>query len=309
MGGSKPYVSSSRPRFPFGGFEVKLLGIRLPYLLHSAVGWSVGLPPVAWLDPRCCVHLLPGLLDLWSFALAFLGAFTSFCPSRQTLCSHQSISSCFLPTFEWARVLLVKTETLSLISLCLVALGLASVLLWPLQPLRLSCLLTFLLLGLDLVGISLKPLLSWFRPCLTQRRQLQQSPPSQHPEPLRLAPRLNVPSKCALRRFLLIQVACVVLLFQVWIGSEELGLPASVREARVGSPNRTPSIDLRPRFYAVLRAEGLEVPTIFRSSGGYWRCIGGALETSSSISHSFPSEQEAKIYLRAAGVTDFVFAP
>lgn len=83
---------------------------------------------------------------------------------------------------------------------------------------------------------------------------------------------------------------------------------AAVRSSRIGSPNRTPAIDLRPRFYAVLCAVGLERPTIFRSSGGYWACI-GSLATSSSISQSFPSEIEAKIYLEAAGEVDVDFAP
>eukprot|EP00435_Cladocopium_sp_Y103_P052024 s1376_g16.t1 len=74
----------------------------------------------------------------------------------------------------------------------------------------------------------------------------------------------------------------------------------AVQDRRIGNPNRTPTIDLRPRFYAVLFAEGLDRPTIFKSSASYWRCI-GALQNSSSISQSFPSEIEARIYLQAAG--------
>ena len=83
---------------------------------------------------------------------------------------------------------------------------------------------------------------------------------------------------------------------------------AAVRDSRIGSPDRTPPIDLRNRFYAVLRAEGLERPTIFKSSAGYWGCI-GSLSNSESISQSFPSEVEAKIYLQAAGITDVATAP
>lgn len=83
---------------------------------------------------------------------------------------------------------------------------------------------------------------------------------------------------------------------------------AAVRDSRVGSPNRTPGIELRSRFYAVLQAPGLELPTIFRSSAGYWGCV-KTLENSESISQSFPSELEAKVYLEAAGVVDFAFAP
>lgn len=82
----------------------------------------------------------------------------------------------------------------------------------------------------------------------------------------------------------------------------------AVQEGRAGSPNRSPTIDLRSRFYAVLRAPGLGRPTIFRSSAGYWNCI-GSLEDSTSISHSFPSEAEARIYLEAAGEDDPVIAP
>eukprot|EP00435_Cladocopium_sp_Y103_P038954 s2722_g10.t1 len=78
----------------------------------------------------------------------------------------------------------------------------------------------------------------------------------------------------------------------------------AVQDQRVGSPNRTPTIDLRPRFYAVLRAAGLSQATIFKSSQSYWRCI-GSLEGSDSISQSFPSEIEARIYLQSAGAEDF----
>ena len=83
---------------------------------------------------------------------------------------------------------------------------------------------------------------------------------------------------------------------------------AAVRDSRVGSPNRTPPLDLRARYYAVLRAPGLEQPTIFRSSAGYWGCI-KSLADSDSISQSFPSELEARVYLESAGALDFVFAP
>lgn len=92
---------------------------------------------------------------------------------------------------------------------------------------------------------------------------------------------------------------------RAWLAGQWAG---AVRCNRIGSPNRTPTIDLRPRFYAVLRAAGLDQPTVFRSSAGYWRCI-GSLESSNSISQSFPSEIEAKIYLEAAGAVEVDFAP
>eukprot|EP00435_Cladocopium_sp_Y103_P068827 s107_g32.t1 len=83
---------------------------------------------------------------------------------------------------------------------------------------------------------------------------------------------------------------------------------AAVRAKRVGSPNRTPTIDLRSRFYAVLRAPGLSRATIFRSSASYWACV-GSLEGSDSISQSFPSEIESRIYLEAAGETQIDVLP
>ena len=92
---------------------------------------------------------------------------------------------------------------------------------------------------------------------------------------------------------------------RAWLAGQWAG---AVRSSRIGSPNRTPAIDLRPRFYAVLRADHLERPTIFKSAAGYWRCI-GSLENSSSISQAFPSELEARIYLEAAGEVDVDTAP
>ena len=92
---------------------------------------------------------------------------------------------------------------------------------------------------------------------------------------------------------------------RAWLCGQWAG---AVQSQRIHSLDRTPTIDLRSRFYAVLQASGLSRPTVFRSSAGYWACI-GSLETSSSISQSFPSEAEARIYLQGAGVVDFEFAP
>eukprot|EP00435_Cladocopium_sp_Y103_P039268 s587_g10.t1 len=82
----------------------------------------------------------------------------------------------------------------------------------------------------------------------------------------------------------------------------------AVLSARVSSPNRTPTLDLRSRFYAVVSAPGLEEPTIFKSATSYWKLIGN-LEESPSISQSFPSELEARVYLEAAGFRDCRIAP
>ena len=81
----------------------------------------------------------------------------------------------------------------------------------------------------------------------------------------------------------------------------------AVLSSRVFSPNRTPPLDLRSRFYAVARADNVDCPVIFRSSASYWRAI-GSLEDSNSVSQSFPSEAEAKIYLIAAGFSEDVIS-
>ena len=73
----------------------------------------------------------------------------------------------------------------------------------------------------------------------------------------------------------------------------------AVLQGRAGSPNRTPQLSLQPRVYVLLRADGLSRPACFRSSRSYWSALGGAHV--SSISHSFPSETEARVYCEAAG--------
>ena len=80
-------------------------------------------------------------------------------------------------------------------------------------------------------------------------------------------------------------------------GFEGLGQQVS---GRCHSPNRTPPLDQRSRFYAIVKCEGISVPVIYRSSASYWAAI-RSLEGSDSISQSFPSELEAKIYVEAAG--------
>eukprot|EP00435_Cladocopium_sp_Y103_P051921 s818_g16.t1 len=77
----------------------------------------------------------------------------------------------------------------------------------------------------------------------------------------------------------------------------------AVLSSRVHSPNRTPPLDLRSRFYAIARADNLDCPVIFKSSASYWGAI-GTPEGSNSVSQSFPSEAEARIYLIAAGFAE-----
>ena len=79
----------------------------------------------------------------------------------------------------------------------------------------------------------------------------------------------------------------------------------AVLDRRVLSPNRSEPLDLRSRFYAVVRCRGLDCPVVFRSSGGYWRAVGSFSGSGEdSISHSFPSECEARAYLVSAGFSE-----
>lgn len=74
-----------------------------------------------------------------------------------------------------------------------------------------------------------------------------------------------------------------------------------VVDRRVSSPNRTPAIDLQNRYWAVVRCSNCEAPRIFTASAAYHQAV-GPLEGSDSLSQTFPSETEARIYLEAAGV-------
>ncbi len=75
----------------------------------------------------------------------------------------------------------------------------------------------------------------------------------------------------------------------------------AVLDRRVGSPNRTGQISIRPRVYVVLQAPGLSSPVAVNSSAEYFRIV-GRLHNSDTLSHSFPSETEAKVYCLGAGV-------
>ena len=74
----------------------------------------------------------------------------------------------------------------------------------------------------------------------------------------------------------------------------------AVLAGRAGSPNRSEQLALRPRIYVVLRAAGLAAPTVVGTSAEYFRIVGN-LQDSDSVSHSFPSETEAKAYCEGAG--------
>ena len=75
----------------------------------------------------------------------------------------------------------------------------------------------------------------------------------------------------------------------------------AVLDSRVRTPNRTPPIQLAPRIYVVLRAPGLHCPAYFRSRRDYFAAI-GSFEGRDSVSHAWPSEAEARVYVEAAGL-------
>ena len=79
----------------------------------------------------------------------------------------------------------------------------------------------------------------------------------------------------------------------------------AVLQNRVHSPNRSEPLEARSRYYAVVRCDSLDSPVIFQSSGSYWRTI-GSLADSNSVSHSFPSELEARTYIEASGYTGVI---
>lgn len=59
---------------------------------------------------------------------------------------------------------------------------------------------------------------------------------------------------------------------------------------RVHSPNRTTPLDIRSRFSAVVRAERVQSPTLFLSSGSYWAKIG-------DLSRALPSPSPFRVSL------------
>ena len=75
-----------------------------------------------------------------------------------------------------------------------------------------------------------------------------------------------------------------------------------VLEDQVPTPrpaSRLPAA-LRPRFYVVLRCEGLSCPRLF-SSGRLFKEAVGSLEGSQTVCQSFASIAEAAVYCEAAG--------
>ena len=86
---------------------------------------------------------------------------------------------------------------------------------------------------------------------------------------------------------------------RAWLAGKWAG---AVVAGRVSSPNRTEQLSVRSRVYIILRAPGLESPKVVFTSADYFSVV-GRLHDSSTLSHSFPSETEARIYCEAAGFT------
>ena len=82
----------------------------------------------------------------------------------------------------------------------------------------------------------------------------------------------------------------------------EAGLWAKATlEGRIAKPRPTPKISLRPTVYIVVRAPGLAHPVRVSTSAEYFRLI-PSFRDSDSISLSFPSIAEARVYCAAVGI-------
>ena len=75
----------------------------------------------------------------------------------------------------------------------------------------------------------------------------------------------------------------------------------AVIAGRASSPSRSEQIDLRARVYVVLRGGDSPPPVCYSSSNSYWKAIGSFRDNPDSLSHSWPSETEARVYCEAAG--------
>ena len=61
------------------------------------------------------------------------------------------------------------------------------------------------------------------------------------------------------------------------------------------SPNRSEPLDLRCRFYVVLRREGLDCPVVFLSSGSYWSALGSFVSAGVPIPSVIHSQASVKL--------------
>ena len=74
----------------------------------------------------------------------------------------------------------------------------------------------------------------------------------------------------------------------------------AVIDSRVGSPNRSPVLELPNRCWCVLSCQGLTCPRVFTTSRQFFAAV-GQVEGSTTVCHGFPSETESRIYFEAAG--------
>jgi hypothetical protein len=72
-----------------------------------------------------------------------------------------------------------------------------------------------------------------------------------------------------------------------------------VLEGKVAKPRPTVKLDIQPTVYVVLRGPGITQPVVAFSAADYYKLV--PRFTEGSLSHSFPSKSEAKIYILAAG--------
>ena len=63
----------------------------------------------------------------------------------------------------------------------------------------------------------------------------------------------------------------------------------------------SPKLDLKPEVYLIVRAPGLDHPVRVSTAAEYFRII-PSFRNSNSISHSFPSIAEARVYCAAIGI-------
>ena len=76
-------------------------------------------------------------------------------------------------------------------------------------------------------------------------------------------------------------------------------------DGRVPKPRPTPQLSLRATVYVILRAPGLDRPVRVGTAAEYFRLLPSfknGSNDSNSISHSFPSLAEAKVYCAAFGI-------
>ena len=74
----------------------------------------------------------------------------------------------------------------------------------------------------------------------------------------------------------------------------------AVLEGKVPKPRPTPKLNLQPAVYLVLKGPGVHRPAVAYSAAEYYKLL--PRFTEDSLSHSFPSKAEARVYCLAAGV-------